>query len=263
MGIFSKTSAPQEPSYSRAWIGQNGPGERKVSIALAILNRMLDEPAAAAAVWGQPLDDHAFEGARLVAAAALTQDRSLARHVARDLTLFFETLGGLAVHQTAALAAIGINDPSGLHAAGAGSRAVNAGQNALAIARTIRDRFQGGAAAPADLAIYAVHFEDPSNLAHERAIDVAAWSAVVTARLRTAGPLQGAGIAAFNPNARNLATMSAIGWYPNPVNAGDTSGGDAQIERWWDGTDWTDRVRHRSGRTWQEVRSSMYTTPSN
>jgi hypothetical protein len=150
-----------------------------------------------------------------------------------------------------------------LYAEGASSRAANATQNALAIARTIQDRSQGGAAAPADLAIYSAHFEDPSEQAHERAIDVATWSAVVTARLRTAGPLAGEGIAAFNPNARSIATMSAIGWYPNPINAGDTSGGDAQIERWWDGTDWTDRVRHRSGRTWQEVRSSMYTTPNN
>jgi hypothetical protein len=57
--------------------------------------------------------------------------------------------------------------------------------------------------------------------------------------------------------------MEGVGWYPNPVNAGDTSDNNASIERWWDGADWTDRVRIRDGRRWNEIEVPLFTPPSN
>jgi hypothetical protein len=52
--------------------------------------------------------------------------------------------------------------------------------------------------------------------------------------------------------------MTGVGWYPNPQNTGEISGDDVQFERWWNGNDWTDRVRMRQGRGWQEAQMSMF-----
>jgi hypothetical protein len=57
--------------------------------------------------------------------------------------------------------------------------------------------------------------------------------------------------------------MESVGWYPNPVNPGDTAMGDASVERWWNGDDWTDRVRFRDGRRWTQAEVSLFTTPGN
>jgi hypothetical protein len=252
MGLFSKKD-DDEPSYSRQWISRYGPKSRKMELSNAALKRTSTLPVSAASAWGQPLDEAALQPVREVIAGVLVQDRSLARHVTRDLALLFESLGGLYMHQTAALESVGARDGD----VGA------SGAMALAVARTIKGRHEGTPVAPSDEGLYISHFEDPAVEAYERALSIGAWAATVTSRLRNQGTLRGDGAIFFEPGQEQVGQMWEPGLYPSPVNAGDTSRGDASIERFWDGHDWTSRVRSRDGRRWNEQQVSLFRAPSN
>jgi hypothetical protein len=254
MGLFSKSKDDSAPSYSREWISRHGPGSRKNMLAIAAQARITQIPSSSATAFGHPLDDAALADARAVLEGVMRQDRSLARHVTRDLALVFESMGGLYVHQHAAMQAAGAAD----------GRLSPAGASALAIARTIQARNNGTQTDAPDTALYIRHFEDTSPGAHEQAISAGAWVATVTARLKNQGTIDGDGIPFFQPGAVHVGEMWAPGYYPNPVNAGDTSSGDASIERWWDGQDWTPRVRVREGRRWlPEQQFTLFQVPSN
>ena len=256
---FSKRE--EEPSHSRAWIAQNGELARKTQLTLAIVARLTRVPEGQAGAWGTSLEDGGLTVAHEVFADAVRQDVSLARHVARDLILMFEANGGLTVAHADAFASIGL-DPSRPLRPGFGSPGESVGGAAAAVARTIQARSEGGEAASADLDIYIRLFEDRSDEAHEWALDVGAWSALVLARMASTERLMNFDLF-LRPGADRIAAMEAVGWYPNPVNAGDTSMGDAQIQRTWDGEDWTDLVRLFDGRDWTKTEVSLFTTPRN
>lgn len=260
MGLFSRRLEPQEPSYSRAWLAQNGDLARKVRVSIAVIARLAQQPVADTSSWGRSLDDGDLAIAQRTLEEAVRQDRSLARHIARDLTLFFEANGGIAVNEVAAFESVGL-DPAPSPGTMSGPAQRIAAQ-VLAVARTIQARSQGAETAPSDLAVYRALYEDRSNEGHDRAIDIGAWSAVVVARLATANRLPNAALF-LEPGSDFIGQMEGVGWYPNPVNHGGTAIGDASIERWWDGSDWTDRVRYRDGRNWIETEVSLFTTPNN
>jgi hypothetical protein len=261
VGFFSRRPEEEEPSYSRAWLAQNGDLARKVRIAIAVIARLARQPVGDASSWGRSLDDRDLTAAHRTFEEAAWQDRSLARHVARDLTLLFESNGGIARNQAAAFESVDL-DPSPSPDTTGSPSAQRVAAQALAVARTIQARSQGGEAAPSDLAVYMALYEDQSNEGQDRAIDIGAWSAVVVARLATADRLPN-GALFLEPGSDFIGQMEGVGWYPNPVNHGDTDIGDAAIERWWDGGDWTDRVRYRDGRHWTETEVPLFTTPNN
>lgn len=259
MGLFSKRV--EEPSHSRAWLAQNGEMPRKARVTIAVVARLERQPVGDVSSWGRSLDDGDLAVAHRALDEAVWQDRSLVRHVARDLVLLVETTGGLTVNRAAALESVGL-DPS-LHLDGtSGSSAQRVAARALAVARTIQARSQGGEAVPADLAIYRRLFEDRSDAVDEWAIDIGAWSALVVARLAAVDRLPNGAIF-LEAGSDFIGEMDGVGWYPNPVNAGDTTTGEASIERWWDGNDWTDRVRLRDGRSWTATEVSLFTAPNN
>jgi hypothetical protein len=251
MGLFSKRSDSQEPSFSRVWISETGGRPRKLELAVATIARMASDPVGGAAAWGESLDGGGLRAAGDLLRDAVRQDRSLVRHVSRDLIVLFEANGGIGSNEALALGSVGL-DPSMVRDAAAEARAV---------ARAIRARREGNTGGPNDLAIYRDLFEDASDLGDERAIRIGAWSALVVARMASTDRLPN-GALFLEPGMHFIWPMEVAGWYPNPVNAGDT-GGDASIERWWDGEDWTDRARIRDGRRWQEAEVSLLKMPSN
>lgn len=262
MGLFSRRPETQEPSHSRAWIAENGEMPRKVWIAIAVVARLVRQAPGDSSSWGRSLDEGDLAWAHRTFEEALRQDRSLARHVARDLALLFETNGGLTgSNQAAAFESVGL-DPSVSTSTTSESPAQRAAAQTLAVARTIQARSQGGEAAPHDLALYRDLYENRSEDAQSRALDIGAWAAVVVARMASADRLPNGGLF-FEAGRDFIPPMEDVGWYPNPVNAGDTTMGDASIERWWNGDDWTDRVRFRDGRRWSETEVSFFNTPSN
>lgn len=256
MTRFFKRDSTAEPSFSRKWISQNGSRSRKNVLAVASLNRLCDATVGSSSSFGQQIRDEDLDKAVHVVATVTTQDRSLLPHVARDMALVFESLGGLTENKNATSRAVGQSGST------ATIRVARAASDALAVARTIEARSNSREPSSSDLGTYTALFEDASPEGHTRALDIGAWVGVVTARLRTGGYLS-LDLPLFNRQLAEYARMDGVGWYPNPVNAGDTSDGEAQIERWWDGSDWTQRVRFRNGRRWEERQVSLLTVPKN
>ena len=259
---------PAEPTFSREWIARHGTVSRKNELAMAALHRVLRHPAAAEKTFGQPLDAAHFAVTDEIVDAVLVQDWSLAACVARDLALFFESFGGLALNLEVAHQAVGLEADGRLGEAYGQlpdedkHLAQSAAQEALAIARTIQARYRGEQVPPRDLAVYTMLFESEGESNHRRALRVGGWAATSVARMRNGGHIDGE-LPAFANHLQHFGRMEQVGWYPNPINAGDTSLGDASIERWWDGGDWSDRVRLRENRRWRETRTSILTAPNN
>jgi hypothetical protein len=57
--------------------------------------------------------------------------------------------------------------------------------------------------------------------------------------------------------------MTTADWYPNPYQMGEIRAGEATWQRYWNGTDWTDRIRMRGLTGWQEQTKSLFEAPPN
>jgi hypothetical protein len=225
---------------------------------MAVIAFLTHVEAGCPAAWGRSLDDGGLATARAAFDGVVHQDRSLARHVARDMVLMFEVSGGLLLGD--ALQGVGLD--ATVANGSASTESERAAVQALSVARTIQARSNGGEAAAADVAVYRALYEDRSAAGYLQAINIGAWAALVVARLATNGKLENG--AMFLQSGRDsCGQMESVGWYPNPVNPGDTSMGDASIERWWDGSDWTERVRVREGRRWSDVQLTLFRMPPN
>jgi hypothetical protein len=168
-------------------------------------------------------------------------------------------MGCDAVNRAAALESVGLTDDRLYGDLPDGERAA---AETIAVARTIEARNDGSDGSPADVALYVELHEDQTDGGYDRALRIGAWGGTVTARMYTSGRLD-SDLPAFSSRWDSLGRMAAAGWYPNPINAGDISTGEAEIERWWDGDDWTDRVRIRRGRRWEDHAMSVFTAPQN
>ena len=238
-----------EPSFSRQWLAASEI-PRKVELSFAVVARIGLHPACRSELHGLPLAGELLNETSSIVRDVVRQDRSLLPHVSRDTVLFFEAYGGIFMHRDSALDLMGGVDALD-----------DVAHDALTIASVIQARSQGHDASADGVHRYTTHFENPTDRNVDRAASIAAWAATALGRLRAAGHLAGS---AFQYDGREYPrSMDGVGWYPNPVNAGDTSGGDAQIERWWNGEDWTDRVRIREGRRWSELQNSLFVAPKN
>jgi hypothetical protein len=92
------------------------------------------------------------------------------------------------------------------------------------------------------------------------AYELIAWFAAVLARLGNRG-LVSSEAPQFNTAFGRVPRLTRPGWYPNPPKFGDTSSGDAEVQRYWDGAQWTARARVRRGRDWQEMEHSLHSIP--
>jgi hypothetical protein len=229
-----------------------------------VIKQLTESHVGGAAAWGSAISADGWTSAIAIFDNAVTQDRALARHVARDTALFFESFGGLFIHRADSLAAVGLDDSVALiDPLSEPDPPTRAAARALAVARTIQARNEGGAGKTADVELYTRLFEDSSEAGYELAREVAAWSGTVVARLRTSGRLPGDAIPVFAAGAEKFGRMTEAGWYPNPVNAGQIVGGEPELERWWNGSDWTPRLRIRDGRRWAEHSLTLLQAPKN
>lgn len=116
---------------------------------------------------------------------------------------------------------------------------------------------------PADRSYYEHMFSSPAPETVATAVEITAWFGIVMGRVATLGWYDGSPLL---DSLRNLEAgfigMSEPGWYPNPSNAGDTTDGNASIQRFWNGA-WTSRVRALEGRNWNEADLPLTTVPSN
>lgn len=251
--------APAEPDHSRAWLTAHGPGSRKNELAFAAVGRITRGSATATGTFGRPLTAADREATDGVVSDVLRQDRALAAHVARDAVLLFEAFGGLALNERHAIASVGL-DPGWV-----GADPVAA--DALAIARVIRGRSQDLTPSTTDISGYEALFTTEGVRQLDRVLGVTGWAAIVIGRLHNHPECLGADALGnppvLAPHLQKHGTMSDVGWYPNPVNGGDVSTGVAGIQRWWDGSDWSDRARVREGRRWTEHRIPLSTSPTN
>lgn len=260
-------SPAPEPDHSRAWLAHHGTLSRKLQVGWGVLNRIVRHPLAESAAIGRPIADDDLTALAMIVHAGLEQDRSLAAHVARDQALQFEAFGGLTIHADALLRGVGMPTDIGSMPARSSSLRVPAFQatvDALAMARVVARRYDEQEPEPADLAVYDQLFTTDDEHTYQRAIRIAAWSCLALGRLRSGGHLGShADAPAFSAGHVDIPRMDAPGWYPNPVNAGDTSHGTAPVQRFWDGSDWTERWRVDRGRSWETSRSSMFVAPTN
>jgi hypothetical protein len=247
-----------ERSFSREWIGRTGGAPRKTELAVAILNRLAADSLAQAEAFGSPIspDDLAEPGA--VLDEILSRERSLSASVARDLGLLYQGFGCLGVNRERSLASVGLA-PNGGEVPHVPKAAADLADAAIAIA----EHFNDGGPTPRSREAYSRMFtEQAETEGYRRVGQIACWLALAIGRLRAAGDLDG-DFPLFNSAKADPVPMLEPGWYPNPLNAGDTSRGDAQIERFWDGSDWTSRVRTREGRGWRETEVTLFQVMSN
>ena len=93
------------------------------------------------------------------------------------------------------------------------------------------------------------------------AYDILGWYSVVIGRLDRTRRIR-PGLPIHERAFREVPKLTLAGWYPNPPKFGDVSSGDAQFQRYWDGSRWTDRVRVQQARGGSEGRHSLHDTPT-
>jgi hypothetical protein len=112
-----------------------------------------------------------------------------------------------------------------------------------------------------DRTYYEHLFESPVRRTQLVAHEITAWSGAVIGRLMHAGHAEK--MPWKLDDFETVPAMQGAGWYPNPSNMGQIVDGDATLQRYWDGNDWTDRVRLHKGRTWHYATSSIFKAPNN
>jgi hypothetical protein len=113
----------------------------------------------------------------------------------------------------------------------------------------------------ADRGCYEHMFAARGRTAAQLAHDIAAWTGVVIGRLLHTGYLDE--LPWMSPEFHRVPAMTTSGWYPNPFQMGEIIAEEAGLQRFWDGTDWTDRIRQRCADGWREHTKSMFEAPPN
>lgn len=271
MGLFGRQQA--ELSTSERYVQRAPAGQRKNMLAFAALNRICASPVASAARAGEPIAD-AFgldQVAQLVR-QVLIQDASLAAWVARDalvcLDVALELMGGSwSDNLEAAMGIAGLApdpevrpNPTYELSADVSEAVVGLAAYALqvfwAIARPDDPTVQR------DRTLYTRLFESRESTTALVAHDITAWACIIVGRLRNLGRLPSE-VPWFAPSQAVVVAMDEPGWYPNPYNRSEIVNGDATFQRYWDGRDWTDRIRVRLDRRWVERVHDMYSVPNN
>jgi hypothetical protein len=244
---------------------------RKSVIAFACVNQVMALPAADAELFGQPIAGPlGLRPAAAVVHGILRQDRSMAAWAARDCVVLLDALlrsmgGSRADAVDTMLAAAGLRHGPAIDPVQVAGLPFRVRAEVLRLARRVRAMFFGLQCADShcgpDRAFYQRLFAARSMSAALLAHDIAAWAGIVTGRLLHTGYLDE--MPWMSPEFSSVPAMSAPGWYPNPFQMGEIVLGEASCQRFWDGADWTDRVRVRGQQGWCECTKSMYEAPPN
>lgn len=259
-----------------AFGGDNRAIPRTDNLAMACIQRIGDESVSDGARFGEPLTVATLRPCNAIVRDVMTQDRDLAVWIARKIAMILRTV--LATGMTGAM------DERFDRAFGSVGLAIR-GEVVLVGHRTDQlsdiDRDGAKALGVASLALLKVvsvdsyswtpqdrrFYEDLYTGADGSdvegfAYDLIAWTAVVMGRLHHACNIDTPVFSYFDPALGEVPRLSEPAWYPNPPKFGDTSTGDAQFQRYWDGSRWTARVRVRQGRGWTDGEMSLHAIPS-
>ena len=244
---------------------------RKSVIAFACVNRVMTLPVADAEEFGRPLAPSlGLQAASDVVHGVLRQDRSMAAWAARDCLVLLDTMlrtmgGSWTDSVETALAAAGLRHGPVIDPALAGELSHRVRSEVLRLAGRVRAMFLAfervDGSRGTDRVFYHRLFASRSMSAALMAHDIAAWAGVVIGRLLHAGYLDR--MPWMSPEFGSVPVMHTPGWYPNPFQMGEIVHGEAGCQRFWDGTDWTDRVRLRNRTGWHEFVKSMFEAPPN
>jgi hypothetical protein len=258
---------PTEPvSPGRDYLRRANGYLRKSVMAFACLNKVMTLPVADAACFGRPIANSiGLRPASDVVRDILWQDRSMAAWVARDCVVAMDALlgtmtGSLADALETAMAAAGLRPGPAVSPDEDLPDAT--GAEVLLLARRVISMFFAFERLDGRRGIDRTFYERLfATRSHGAAYEIAAWTGAVIGRLRGAGHLPE--LPWMAAEFRTVPAMTTEGWYPNPFLMGEILAGEASWQRYWDGTDWTDRVRLRHLTGWREQTNSMYEAPPN
>lgn len=274
MGLFSKART-RENEMSRHYLAEAPLGPRTDNLAGACVAQLRDSPLASAAIYGEPVTTAALEPAIEHVRYVMRQDRDLSAWIARKslyILAKIPEIGGSVTDPQGwpepAFAAMGLKSAGPAQAQltlGAGEDLSETDRASVvrlgSMARWVLSAATYGQAswlpsvrAPLEDLYTGASGEDVESKAYA----ITAWTSVATGRLLNSGR-------AHHPVFRlwgEVPVMSEGGCYPNPAKNGDVSAGDAQFQRYWDGSAWTDRVRVRQGNGgWNSFTSSLHASP--
>jgi Protein of unknown function (DUF2510) len=244
---------------------------RKSVIAFACINQVMTLPCSRAEEFGRPLaGSTGLRPAADLVRSIMFQDRSMAAWTARDCLVTLDALL-CTMHPSwddaldTAMSAAGLLpgptiDPRRLDGVKPGTR-----QDVLVLANRVISVFfafeRPNGNRCGDRTFYERLFAANSTAGALAAYEIAAWTGTVIGRLRDAGYLDE--VLWMSQEFRTVPEMTVAGWYPNPFRMGEIVGGEAGWQRFWDGSDWTERVRTRYGTGWREATTTMFQAPAN
>jgi hypothetical protein len=247
-----------------------------LSLSITCVLKILPIPVAAKARYGDIVTIDEIQHAASIVCEVMVQDRDLSAWVARKSVVQLNAmLGGVGNDEDMIDAGLNSNMFRGLQAVGI--ELDDVGSEGDAALKLIAP--DDGASEPEDhsaaldLATSAMaillaalgrtpaherqEYEDlynHSTSAESKGYNITAWSSIMSARLMNIGA-----IPQFQPI--KLPAMWGAGWYPNPPNTGRIVNGDAQAQRYWDGSAWTERMRMFQSGRWTERAHSLHHVP--
>jgi hypothetical protein len=239
-----------EVSAGRDYLRRANGYLRKSALALACLNHVMALPVGDGTRFGDPIANSlGLRPASNAVRDILFQDHALAAWIARDCVVALDALLGtmrapLATAWETAMAAAGVHPGTDIS------------EPAFVLAHRVIAMFfalKGG-----DRVFYERLFAARSPSA---AYEMTAWTGAVLGRLRGAGHLPD--LPWMTAEFRTVPPMLVSGWYPNPYLMGEILAGEATWQRFWNGTDWTDRIRMRGLTGWQHQTKSLSEAPPN
>jgi hypothetical protein len=105
-----------------------------------------------------------------------------------------------------------------------------------------------------------LHTGVPNRDVETDAYDFVSWIAILLGRLSNGGLLKGDVPFLASPWGY-VPVLTQEGWYPVPNKTAKLVDGIAPLQRYWDGSQWTDRVRIRNSGHWQEGSLPIHAPP--
>jgi hypothetical protein len=268
VGFFRTVgSADPDEERIRAYVADGRVGfPREDLLFSAAVLRVAETPVAAANRVGTPLTGTDLVATSEVIRTLMVQDRDLSAKIVRKAARMVSAVvsgmpGDFGRNFGAAFATMGIDvgDGAGIAKLTAGSAdrlADSEREPAQALAELVtvlvvmlaqpseQQRAHPGWSFYSDL-YSGASGEDVEGLAY----DLIAWIAVMVARLLNKGQI--APTPVFSSDRKRVPRLTEPGWYPAPNKKTELVDGVAPVQRYWDGSSWTDRIRIRDGRDWQ------------
>ncbi|MFZ2112254.1 MAG: hypothetical protein WAU77_00830 [Solirubrobacteraceae bacterium] len=275
MGLFNRTVKAPEDQTSREYLASAPPGPRTTALAASCVLQIAEIPLAGRERFGEVLTVAALEPASELVRNIMIQDRDLSAWIARKSIIQLKyILGSSAMSGDfgrdfdlgwAGVGLLSSSDGPVIHPDSGATLsdedlggAVGFGQVVggllLLFSTTPEERRSSSGWSVYEDLYTGASGEDAETLGY----DITAWVSVLLARLLNTE--RASNIPFLGPEYRQAPPLPRPGWYPNPGKTGDITNGDAQFQRFWDGA-WTDRVRIREGREWNEGSLSLHAPP--